>query len=133
MRLRLARTMIVLAVGLTPVATPLAAEITQHFPADGPAGSRVTRRRVEWGIESHAGGPRRWSSATPGSRRAPGAPEVRVLGDTRLADVFVPYHNGTRIYDISNFSFSMSDLSDQGLGPRCIARHDPRPRRHRGR
>ena len=90
--------MIVLAVGLTPVATLGAAEITQHFPADGPAGPGAVHpvgassgdgescRRLR-----DVGHPQRL--VLPG----PGRPEVRVLGDTRLADVFVPYHNGTRI------------------------------------
>ena len=31
------------------------------------------------------------------------------------------WHQPRNSYDISNFSFSMSDLSDQALGPRCIA------------
>src|SRR5204863_1290013 len=120
MSLRALRVFAVLAIGLTFPAVVRSATFTQYFPADGPAASRDTQWRVEWGIESHAGGSETLVIRNAWFSRAPGDPEVHVLGDTRLADIFVPYFNGTRIYDISNFSFRVVNLTRLALGPPCI-------------
>src|SRR5436309_15311303 len=117
MSLRATRILSLLAIGLAPPAMARSATFTQHFPADGPAASRDTEWRVEWGIESHAGGSETLVIRNAWFSRALGDPVVHVLGDTRLADIFVPYFNGTRIYDISNYHFRIVDLTPQALGP----------------
>lgn len=99
-----------------------AGEITQHFPADKPAAGKQTQWRVVWGVEKHAGGSEVLFIEEAYFQRAPGEKEIKVLGDCRLAEIFVPYHNASyRIYDISGESFSLVPLDASMLGPRCVA------------
>jgi primary-amine oxidase len=45
-------------------------------------------------------------------RKAPTAPLVEILGDMRVAEIFVPYHSGSpRFFDISGHSFPLLGLS----------------------
>jgi len=97
-----------------------AGEIVQYFPADGQEANRDTQWRVVWGIESHAGGSKVLYIKEAFFSRARGEREIKVLGDSRLAEIFVPYNGGTRIYDISGFNFSLIDLMRGDLGPGCI-------------
>ncbi len=98
----------------------MAGEIVQQFPAD--EREMQTRWRIEWGIEHHAGGAQILYIKNAYFTRAPGQPEVKVLGDSRLSEIFVPYNNGTNIYDISGFShFTLVDLNRSALGPACLA------------
>ncbi|MEO2088581.1 MAG: hypothetical protein ABGY75_03665, partial [Gemmataceae bacterium] len=88
-----------------------AGEITQHFPADKPAAGKQTQWRVVWGVEKHAGGSEVLFIEEAYFQRAPDEKEIKVLGDCRLAEIFVPYHNASyRIYDISGESFSLDPL-----------------------
>ncbi|MEW4566618.1 hypothetical protein AB1L88_02005 [Tautonia sp. JC769] len=118
-RRRQGRLALQIALLFTAPALSPAATIQQHFPADGPESAGETRWRIEWSIERHAGGSETLVIRNAWFSRAPGD-EVHVLGDTRVAEIFVPYHNGNRIYDISNFGFRMVDLSPRDLGPMCI-------------
>jgi hypothetical protein len=111
-------------VALSPIATaaPPAYEIKQHFPADKPAAGMQTQWRVVWGVEKHAGGSEVLFIEEAYFTRAPGEKEIKVLGDCRLAEVFVPYnHPSYRIYDISGESFSLVPLDKSMLGPTCVA------------
>jgi hypothetical protein len=120
------RTLVGLAAGLVCLFGPpaqflLAHEVIQHFPADKPAAQRLTSWRVVWGIENHAGGSEILYIKEAYFRRGPKEEEIKVIGDCRLADTFVPYNNGTRIYDISGYNFSLEDVEAKELGPACVA------------
>lgn len=98
----------------------LAGQVTQYFPADGQAANRLTQWRVEWGIERHAAGAEVLYIKNAWFSRAPGEREVRVLGDSRIAELFTPYNQGARIYDISGLRVDLVDLDEPDLGPGCI-------------
>lgn len=98
-----------------------AGEITQYFPADEPVANMRTQWRVVWGIEQHAGGSEVLFVKEAFFKRGPSEPEIKVLGDCRLAEIFVPYHKGKRIYDISGYGFSLVTLDkNTALGPKCV-------------
>jgi hypothetical protein len=97
-------------------------EITQHFPADEPAAKMRTQWRVVWGIENHAGGSEVLFVKEAHFKRSAADPEIKVLGDCRLAEIFVPYNNGCHVYDIAGNQFPLVDLDRNALGPSCVAR-----------
>jgi hypothetical protein len=99
-------------------ATARAGEIVQQFPA---VGNLRTQWRIVWGIENHAGGSEILVVREAYFKRGPTEAEIKVLGDCRLADIFVPYNNGYRIYDISGHNFSLVTLDRRALGPSCVA------------
>src|SRR5262245_29749252 len=99
----------------------LCGELKQRFPADKPPADMKTHWRVVWGVENHGGGSEVLFIREAVFQRGPSGPEIKVLGDCRLAEIFVPYNGGTRIYDISGYSFSLVDLDKSALGPPCVA------------
>jgi len=100
---------------------PLTVETKQHFPADLPIADRRTQWRVIWGVENHDAGAETLVIRGAWFSRKPNDPEVQVLGDVRLAEIFVPYYNGTGIFDISNHpGFKLADLTKDALGPTCL-------------
>lgn len=85
-------------------------EIIQEFPTNDIA-------KTAWKI--------RWSTTRgPGLtiqdawfRRAPNEPFFQVLGDVRLAEMFVPYHSGSpRFWDIA-YNFSLIPVGRDEAGP----------------
>ncbi|MEX0679684.1 MAG: hypothetical protein WD063_21625 [Pirellulales bacterium] len=97
------------------------AETIQHFPADKPAQQMDTQWRVIWGIERHAGMSEILFVKEAYFKRSKDEPELKVLNDCRLAEIFVPYNGGARIYDLSGHSFSLVTIDEQVLGPACVA------------
>ncbi|MFN0053561.1 MAG: hypothetical protein ACKV0T_15385 [Planctomycetales bacterium] len=95
--------------------------IAQHFPADKPVAAKQTGWRIVWDITNHAGGSEVLVIKEAWFQRSPAEPELKILGDSRLAEIFVPYNGGRRIYDISNYRFPLVDLDASGLGPACVA------------
>ncbi|MBL8851845.1 MAG: hypothetical protein JNG89_19390, partial [Planctomycetaceae bacterium] len=79
-----------------------------------------TRWRIVWGVEQHGGRSEVLYIREAHFQRGPGSPEIQVLGDCRLAEIFVPYNGGTRIYDISNYTFPLITLDPSFLGPVCV-------------
>jgi Cu2+-containing amine oxidase len=55
-------------------------------------------------------------------KRGPADAEIKVLGDCRLAEIFVPYNGGgpKRVYDISGHTFPLVPLDKTALGPACV-------------
>jgi primary-amine oxidase len=50
-------------------------------------------------------------------KRGPMAPWLQVLGDSRLSEMFVPYHSGSpRFWDVS-YNFSLTTLNKEAAGP----------------
>ncbi len=50
-------------------------------------------------------------------KRSPQEPWMQVLGDARLAEMFVPYHSGSpRFWDVS-YNFSLITLNKEAAGP----------------
>lgn len=72
--------------------------IEQPFPLSGP---EETRWLVCWRMETRHG------LVITGAwfRKSPASPWVQVLYDARVAEIFVPYNNGTRFYDVSGYNF----------------------------
>jgi hypothetical protein len=94
--------------------------VVQHFPARGPASEAKTKWRIHWGIVRHGQGSEVLYISSAWFQRSPQEPEIQVLGDCRLAEIFVPYNDGTRIHDISGYNFSLAPLSGGLLGPACV-------------
>jgi hypothetical protein len=103
-----------------PVSILRAHEIVQHFPANKPAKEMQTSWRVVWDVTRHAGGSEILYVKEAYFKRGPQEAEIKILGDCRLSDTFVPYNNGTRIYDVSNYQFTLEDVETKELGPACI-------------
>lgn len=120
MDMRKATLKLVLALTLIVPRFLSAGEIVQYFPADGQAADRLTQWRVEWGIERHVGGAEVLYIKNAWFSRAPGDREIRVLGDSRVAELFTPYNAGARIFDISDFPNELIDLGPEMLGPGCL-------------
>ncbi len=90
-------------------------ELVQEFPTAGPA---VSRWELCWDVVRLPGPiPIAQRSETlvissaefrPGAAAAP----VKVLGDLRMSEIFVPYHPGTpRLHDMSDLPFSLVALA----------------------
>ncbi|HEV3261844.1 MAG TPA: hypothetical protein VG013_33650 [Gemmataceae bacterium] len=100
-------------------------EVVQEFPTAGPA---QTAWKVHWGQATAKGlyitGA--WFKAGPKESW------MKVLGDTRLSDIFVPYHGHhyagmekTRFWDLSNFQFDLLEATRQDAGPHGELLGDP--------
>jgi len=98
-----------------------ASVITQHFPADKSKEKMRTRWRVVWDIEKHGSRSEVLVIKAAYFQRSPEEKEIKVLGDCRLAEIFVPYYNNTRIYDISGHTFNLVTMDKAALGPNCVA------------
>ena len=86
-------------------------EIIQEFPgADG--------ARTAWKVHYLAARPRPGMMITAAwFKTAPSEEWFQVLGEVRLSEIFVPYNNGTRIYDIGaqgNYSLLKHTQDDAG-------------------
>lgn len=93
-----------------------AVELTQYFPA-APAGQTAPPAHSGWKIRweileplSHAyGGSAVWeiqSVEFMKGKKADGSEDwIKILNNLALAEMFVPYHGGTKFYDISGFTF----------------------------
>lgn len=135
----LVRTAVLLAAlaALSPLFRPVAAsaapcasghEIVQEFPTTGPA---VSSWRLCWDVVRlpAPSGPDLRSQTLvisdaefrPGAAAAP----VKVLGDLRMSEIFVPYHSGTpRLHDMSDVAFSLVALTTtECTGARLGANH----------
>lgn len=85
-------------------------EIVQEFPTND-------AMKTAWKI--------RWATATGFGliiqeawfKREPKGPWIQVLGDSRLAEMFVPYHSGSpRFWDVS-YNFSLCHVNKDDAGP----------------
>src|SRR5262249_39999124 len=54
-------------------------------------------------------------------KRSKDEPWVQVLGDCKLAEMFVGYNSGSYYYDITNVGGRLLRLEDNDFGPACIA------------
>jgi hypothetical protein len=115
------RSLIFLAVLVSPRLVQ-AGEIVHYFPADEQEANMQTKWRVVWGIERQNGD--RSSQVLYIKEayftRAKGEREIKVLGDSRLTEIFVPYNQGFSIWDITTHAFSLVTLNEKALGPGCI-------------
>jgi Cu2+-containing amine oxidase len=79
--------------------------ITQSFPTNGTA---VTTWTICWtgGVNS------RLAIGPVFFQKSPTSPQIEVLWDMRLSDIFIPYHPGQpRYYDLSDFNFGLALLT----------------------
>ncbi len=93
------------------VQQPVLTEVEQEFPVGGPM-------QTAWKV--------RYATASPGHglaitgawfKTSPRAEWLKVLENVRLSEIFVPYNNGVRIYDIGaqgNYSLLEHTAADAG-------------------
>jgi primary-amine oxidase len=85
-------------------------EVIQTFPSND---VMKTAWKVRWGTESGNG----LFIKDAWFKRGPKDPWLQVLGDARLAEMFVPYHSGSpRFWDVS-YNFSLITLNKEAAGP----------------
>jgi primary-amine oxidase len=87
-------------------------EIIQEFPSKGPM-------RTAWKVQ--------YGTPSPGAglcilgayfKRSPNDDWIKVINDLRLSEIFVPYNNGTRIYDLgSRGSKGLLEATSDDAGP----------------
>lgn len=88
--------------------------VEQIFPAAPSPGAPATAWRVRF---AHAVGKGLYITGA-WFRTAQNQPWRRVLWDARLADIFVPYEEGSpRFYDLTNFSFPLVPATAADAGP----------------
>jgi hypothetical protein len=96
--------------------------VVQHFPANEPEANMRTKWRIVWGIERQNGRAQVLYVKEAYFTRAKGESEVKILGDSRLAEIFVPYNNGETIWDLIEYDWELSVLEEKALGPGCVTR-----------
>jgi Cu2+-containing amine oxidase len=100
-----------------PVRQPALQEIEQTFPVGG-------AMQTAWKVQYSA--PARGPGLTiQGAwfKTSPRAEWLKVLGSVRLSEIFVPYNNGTRIYDIGaqgSYSLVKHTKEDAGANGKVI-------------
>lgn len=98
--------------------------VEQKFPINGGAGTPQTAWRIEFQVESHAGGSKVLAIKKAEYVRSVAENDVvEVLDDCRLAEIYVPYNDGsTEFYDIvaDSFNFGLQKLAQEDLGPACL-------------
>jgi Cu2+-containing amine oxidase len=99
-----------------------AGQVVQHFPANEPEANMRTKWRIVWGIERQNGRAQVLYVKEAYFTRAKGESEVKILGDSRLAEIFVPYNNGETIWDLIEYDWELSVLEEKALGPGCVTR-----------
>ncbi len=91
-----------------PNATPN--EVIQTFPSND---VMKTAWKVRWATTSGYG----LTIQDAYFKRGPKDPWMQVLGDARLAEMFVPYHSGSpRFWDVS-YNFSLITMNKEAAGP----------------
>jgi primary-amine oxidase len=107
---------------LAPFAS--AAVVEQWFPAQFGA-DKKTAWRISWAY-THPEPNRPESNVLYISKaefkRSPDEDYITVASDLRLSEIFVPYANGERILDITDFEFDLIEASLDDAGPACIIR-----------
>jgi Cu2+-containing amine oxidase len=89
--------------------TPLN-EVIQNFPSND---VMKTAWKVKWATAAGYG----LTIDEAWFKRGPKEPWMQVLGDARLAEMFVPYHSGSpRFWDVS-YNFSLVSLNKEAAGP----------------
>ena len=77
--------------------------VEQQFPVSG---TEQTRWRICWQVDAKNG----LMIAGAFFRTSPNSNWIQILGDSRVSEIFVPYHDGDRYYDMSN----VRDLAEVG-------------------
>lgn len=94
--------------------------IEQLFPLEAAPEDQQTGWRITFGTEYHGAGEILYIQEAHFRRSASDA-WIQVLGDCRLAEMFVPYNDGfTRFYDITAIGGSLETLHRNDFGPRCL-------------
>jgi primary-amine oxidase len=93
-------------------------EIIQSFPANEPA-------KTAWKVRFATSDGYGLTIQDAWFKRGPKEPWMQVLGDARLAEMFVPYHTGSpRFWDVS-YNFSLIPLTKHAAGPSGQLLGDP--------
>src|SRR5262245_35609657 len=89
---------------------PASNEIIQQFPTND---EMQTAWKIHWATSSGFG----LMIQDAWFKRDPKEPWIQVLGDARLAEMFVPYHSGSpRFWDVS-YNFSLCNVNNVDAGP----------------
>ncbi|HEY6250457.1 MAG TPA: hypothetical protein VI685_10890 [Candidatus Angelobacter sp.] len=84
--------------------------VTQNFPTTG---TPVSTWTICW-REVQPGNPKDPNGLVIGPvffKKSPSSPDVLIIYDMRISEIFVPYHDGNRYYDISDIQPSFVALS----------------------
>jgi primary-amine oxidase len=85
--------------------------IEQTFP---PNGVMETAWKIEWDTELRHG----LVLKNAWFKRSPKDAWLEVLGDTRVSELFVPYHRGQpRFWDVSQYQFELTMVTAEDAGP----------------
>jgi hypothetical protein len=111
-------------VGPPPASRPPSDEptatIEQAFPIGAAPAQQETAWRIKFGVTTHVAGEILHIQEAH-FRRGRTEPWLQILGDCRLAEMFVPYNNGTtRYYDITSVGGTLARLTAQDFGPACL-------------
>ena len=95
--------------------------IEQWFPAGAQPKDRRSAWRIFWQVAPHNSSGEILSIREAWFKRSPDDAWIKVLGDARLAEIFVPYNAGQpRYYDVA-LTFPLATLAPADLGPNCVA------------
>jgi Cu2+-containing amine oxidase len=103
--------------GAQPAKDMLEGEVIQEFPGAG-------EQKTAWKVRYFAKGPRPGLMVTGAwFKTGPHEDWFSVLGEVRLSEIFVPYNNGTRIYDIGaqgNYNLLKHSQADAGANGQLL-------------
>lgn len=99
-----------------------AATIERAFPLSAAFADQQTAWRITFGTTHHGQGEILYIQKAF-FRRTHDGNWVQILGDCRLAEMFVPYNNGTdRYYDVTAVGGDLIPLDESDLGPLCLGK-----------
>lgn len=93
----------------------------QYFPIGATEETYLTAWRIRFGTIKHDGTGEILHIKQAEYRTERGGPWFTVLGDCRLAEIYVPYNNGSTAYeDIYGLGFDVGEINSGMLGPQCL-------------
>jgi hypothetical protein len=97
---------------------PPSREVTVEFPIAG-AGGVEPRRGTAWKVQYARGLHKGLYITGAWFKRDLAEDWIKVLNDARVAEMFVPYHQSSRIrfYDLTGFSFPLARVRAEDAGP----------------
>src|SRR5438045_3851934 len=88
--------------------------IQQDFPST--SATKQTHWNICWQMQQRYGLVITYASFTPNLQRA-GAVPIQIFWDARVAEIFVPYHDGKHLFDISGGNYLWQPLNNPGACP----------------
>ena len=104
--------------GDTPLADPPAQELTAEFLV-GESGGLEPRKGTAWKVHYARGLHKGLHITGAWFKRHLEEDWIQILGDARVAELFVPYHQASaiRYFDLNGFSFPLAQVREEDAGP----------------